>query len=202
MYPVVLPLANGVSSLTALASAGSTLALAGIVLKCWNGWEEGRPGTVLLWIAMSTLLPWPGPAGLSQPVCAMLTVFSFAASFYRPRGRSSSPDPPRLSRPVGIRNLNARSTRHPRVVWANDDEQPARPWNDRAEAGGLTYNAEHLDRVKRLNQDSSAPAWRISSVRTVRPRQTLWAAVAVIRARCGQQAVVGGGGDLVSRFAG
>jgi hypothetical protein len=215
MYAVVLPLAGGVSSLTALASAGSTLALAGIVLKCWNGWEEGRPGTVLLWIAMSALLPWLTvltQGFLGYGFAAMLTVFSFAGSFYRPRWKIIVAGCLLGYLGLSVYVTYMRDRRDIRaVVWANATmtsrldqlEQTVRQaeWFD-------LHNAEHLDRIeKRLNQDSligAGVAYLKANPNEYARGETLWAAtVAVIpRALWPDKPIVGGSGDLVSRFTG
>src|SRR5579862_2378138 len=88
MYAVVLPLAGYVPSLTAVASAGSTLALAGVALKCWNAWEMGRPRVVLAWLAVCGVLPWVTvitQGFLGFGFAALLVELSFVAGFYRPR---------------------------------------------------------------------------------------------------------------------
>jgi hypothetical protein len=215
MYVVVLPLAGGVSSLTALAAAGSTLALAGIVLKCWNGWQAGRSRTVLLWIGLSGLLPWLTvitQGFLGYGFAAVLTVFSFVGSFYRPRWKFVV-----AGLLLGYLGLSVyvtymRDRRDIRaVVWANATmtsrldrlEQTVREaeWFD-------LHNTEHLDRIeKRLNQDSligASVAYLKLNPHEYAGGETLWgAAVAVIpRALWPDKPVVGGSGDLVTRFTG
>jgi len=215
MYAVVLPLADRVSSLTALASAGSTLALAGIVLKCWNGWEEGRPRTVLTWIGLSGLLPWLTvitQGFLGYGFAAMLTVFAFVGSFYRPRWKFIA-----AGLLLGYLGLSVyvtymRDRRDIRaVVWANatmtsrldrlEQTVSQAEWFD-------LHNTDHLDRIeKRLNQDSligAAVAYLKEHPNEYGGGETLFAAtVAVIpRALWPDKPVVGGSGDLVSRFTG
>ena len=215
MYGVVLPLAGAVSSLTAFASAASTLALAGIVLKCWNAWEEGRARHLLLWIGLSALLPVltvMTQGFLGYGLAAMLTVLAFVASFYRPRWQFVVAGALLAYLGLSVYVTYMRDRRDIRaVVWANSTV------SSRLDRLQMTLNqaewfdlhdAEHLDRIeKRLNQDSlvgAGIAYLKQNPNEFAGGETLLSAVfAVIpRALWPNKPVVGGSGDLVSRYTG
>jgi hypothetical protein len=84
---VLQPFVNGIPTLTALTSVTSNLLLVAFAMECWNGLQ--RPNrSVWRWIALSTLLPFVSivtSGFLSYGFAAMLTVFAFVASVYRPR---------------------------------------------------------------------------------------------------------------------
>jgi hypothetical protein len=88
LYGVIFPIAGRLPSVTALVSTGSTLGVVAVGLKCWNAWSEKRWSRLWLWLAATTLLPLVtvlGQGFLGYGFAAMLTVFAFVASFYRPR---------------------------------------------------------------------------------------------------------------------
>jgi len=90
LYVVVFPLAGRLPSATAIVSTGSTLAIVAVCLKCWNAVRTGRRTTLWLWLAATATLPIVTVVGqgfLGYGLAAMLTVFAFVASFYRPRWR-------------------------------------------------------------------------------------------------------------------
>jgi hypothetical protein len=90
LYVVVFPLAGRLPSATAIVSTGSTLAVVAVCLKCWNAASMGRRLAFWFWLAATATLPIitvVGQGFLGYGLAAMLTVFAFVASFYRPRWR-------------------------------------------------------------------------------------------------------------------
>ena len=88
LYGVVFPLAGRLPSATALVSTGSTLAVVAIGLKCWNAWTRRTSALLWAWLAATMTMPLVTVVGqgfLGYGFAAMLTVFSFVASFFRPR---------------------------------------------------------------------------------------------------------------------
>ena len=215
LYFVVMPFAGLVPSLTAFVSTGTVLVVLGMGLHCWNGWLTGSRGRFWFWIAAACA--WPVVTVVSEGFLGygfafMLMVIAFVASFYRPRwhvivagallayGGMS----------VYVTYMRDRITIR-EVVW-NDGALTDRARSVAESLGGIEFfdlaNPEHLRRVgDRLNQD-----WLVGAASYYlegRPDEfarggTLFAALAAVvpRAIWPDKPVVGGSGDLVSRYTG
>jgi hypothetical protein len=81
------PFVHEIPTLGGLTSVTSNLLLVAFAMECWNGLQ--RPNrSIWRWIALSAALPFVSiitSGFLSYGFAAMLTVFSFVASVYRPR---------------------------------------------------------------------------------------------------------------------
>ena len=87
LYGFVAPLAAGCER-DPLVSTGATLAVVAIGLKCWNSWTRNTPAVLWSWLTATMMLPVVtvlGQGFLGYGFAAMLTVFAFVASFFRPR---------------------------------------------------------------------------------------------------------------------
>lgn len=215
LYLVVMPLAGAIPSLTAFVSTGSVLMVLAMGLQCWNGWITGNRLRFWVWIALSAA--WPVVTVLSEGFLGygfafMLMIFAFVASFYRPRWQvvvagallsyaALSVYVTYMRDRVAIRD----------VVW-NDgalidraasvsDSVAQMEWFDFADP-------QHLRRVEdRLNQDwlVGAASYYLEGRPTEFARGgTLVAALAAIvpRALWPDKPIIGGSGDLVSRYTG
>jgi hypothetical protein len=90
LHVILLPIARGLPSVTALVSTGSTLMVTALGLKCWNAWHDGRPVRVVGWMLASATLPFFTVATqgyLGYGFAALLMVLVFMASFYGPSVR-------------------------------------------------------------------------------------------------------------------
>jgi len=88
LYVVITPMANAIPSVSAIVATGSMLVVIALGLKCWNAWRKRR--SRLFWgcLMATSLLPVVTvvmQGFLGYGFAAMLTVFAFVASFYRPR---------------------------------------------------------------------------------------------------------------------
>jgi hypothetical protein len=215
LYLVVMPFAGALPSLTAFVSTGSVLMVLAMGLHCWNGWITGNRRRFWVWLAWSAA--WPvvtvlGEGFLGYGFGFMLMVVAFVASFYRPRWQvvvagallaygGLSVYVTYMRDRVAIRD----------VVW-NDGALI-----DRAASVGESISRmewfdftdpKHLRRVEdRLNQDwlVGAASYYLDS----RPSEfargdTLVAAFAAVvpRAIWPDKPIIGGSGDLVSRYTG
>lgn len=88
-YFVVEPMLHSVATIGAIASAMSNLLLVALGMECWNGLKaKGAHNSFWRWVLLSACLPFMTivtKGFLSYGFAAMLTVFAFVASFYRPR---------------------------------------------------------------------------------------------------------------------
>jgi hypothetical protein len=88
LYGVVSPLAGSLPSIQALVATGSMITVIALCLKCWNAWQRGRAPMMWWWLAASALMPIVTVVTqgfLGYGFAAMLTVFAFVGSVYRPR---------------------------------------------------------------------------------------------------------------------
>jgi hypothetical protein len=88
LYVVVFPLAGYFPGMTAFVSTGSMVAVVAMALKCWTAWHSGRNVRMWMWLAATLILPLitvVGQGFLGYGFAAMMTIFAFVASFYRPR---------------------------------------------------------------------------------------------------------------------
>jgi hypothetical protein len=215
LYAFIFPIANQFASLTALAAAGSTLAVVAIGLLCWNAFHAGRRRAFALFLASSLLLPVMtvlGQGFLGYGFAGMLTVFAFVASFYTPRWRI-----PLVAILLGYVGLSVYVTymrdrgEIRAVVWGGANV------HSRLAQAGDTFsdfewfdvrNQEHLYRVSvRLDQDvliGAAERYIAGGSATFARGGTLRDAfLAVIpRAIWPNKPVVAGSGNLVSDYTG
>jgi hypothetical protein len=215
LYAVVFPLAGRLPSATALVSTGSTLAVVAIGLKCWNAWTNQTPAALWAWLAATMTLPLVtviGQGFLGYGFAAMLTVFAFVASFFRPRWKVIV-----LAAALGFLGLSVyvnymRDRREIRaVVWSGAAVQ------DRIEQLKTTFataewfdpkSVDHLNLIDtRLNQDyliGAAVDYIGSGFAEHARGATFWDALAAVipRALWPNKPVVGGSGDLVSIYTG
>lgn len=90
IYLVIEPALHGIPTVSAVVSAAGNILLVAIGMECWNALRQesmARPA-FWRWIAMSALLPFMSVVTrgfLGYGFSAMLTVFAFVATFYRPR---------------------------------------------------------------------------------------------------------------------
>jgi len=86
---VLQPAVRSIPTVGALVSVTSNLLLVAFAMECWNGLNRSRQ-SIWRWIALSSVLPFVTivtQGFLSYGFAAMLTIFSFVASIYRPRWR-------------------------------------------------------------------------------------------------------------------
>jgi hypothetical protein len=161
VYAVMIPLARGIPTLTALVSMALPMIVAAMCAKCWSAWHEGRQLTMWAWIAASTAFPvltvlTQGFLGFG--FAAMLTLFAFVASYYVPRWRvlAASVLLAYCGLSVYVTYMRDR-TEIRAVVWTggtlrDSAEQTAGTFADFEWFDA--YNVKHLDRIDgRLNQD-------------------------------------------------
>jgi hypothetical protein len=215
LYTVVAPLAGRLPSATALVSTGATLAVVAIGLKCWNSWTRDTPARLWAWLAATMMLPVVtvlAQGFLGYGFAAMLTVFAFVASFYRPRWKVIV-----LATVLGFLGISVyinymRDRRDIRaVVWSGASVQ------DRVDQLTATFanaewfdasNVDHLNLIdSRLNQDyliGAAVEYIGSGFAEHARGTTFWDAAAAIipRALWPNKPIVGGSGDLVSTYTG
>lgn len=211
----LFPLAGRLPSATAIVSTGSTLAVIGIGLKCWNAWTYNTPAFLWGWLAATMMLPVVtviGQGFLGYGFAAMLTVFAFVASFFRPRWRVVV-----LATLLGYVGLSVyvnymRDRREIRaVVWGGaavvDRVDQLKNTFDTADWFDL-HNIDHLNLIDdRLNQDyliGAAVEYIGSGFSEYARGATFWDALAAVipRALWPNKPVVGGSGDLVSTYTG
>ncbi len=215
LYGVVFPLAGRLPSATALVSTGSTLAVVAIGLKCWNGWTKNTPAVLWTWLAATATLPLVtvlGQGFLGYGFAAMLTVFAFVASFYRPRWKVLV-----LASVLGFLGLSVyvnymRDRREIRaVVWSGASMQDRLDQLQTTFATAEWFDPHNVDQLNlidtRLNQNyliGAAVDYIGSGFSEFAGGSTFWDALAAIipRALWPNKPVVGGSGDLVSTYTG
>lgn len=215
LYGIVLPVAGRLPSVTAIVSAGATLGVVAIGLKCWNAWWKHRSVMFWIWLAGTAMLPVVtvmGQGFLGYGFAAMLTVFAFVASFYRPRWQVMT---------VGL--LLAYVGMSVYVTYMRDrDDIRAVVWSgssvtDRVDQVVETFQATewfsleseaHLNRVDgRLNQNfllGAAIVYIEGGSIEFASGATLWDALIAIvpRALWPDKPDVGGSGNLVADYTG
>jgi hypothetical protein len=215
MYAVLLPIAGVIPSVTAIASTGSTLAVIGLALRCWNGWQRGRRSIVRFWMGMSTLLPLVTvitQGFLGYGFAAMLIVYTFVAGFFRFRWKDVAFGVLFAYLGLSVYVTYMRDRRDIReIVWLNGG------LSDRVDQVMATLataewfdpqNVEHLARIdKRLNQDYLVGAavvhLRDQSVGFANGATLVDAAVGLVpRALWPDKPTTAGSGDLVSTYTG
>jgi hypothetical protein len=86
---VALPLGIGaIPSATAIVSTGQQLAVVGLALCCWHAWRQGSRMTLLLWLGLTTLLPFVTIVTrgfIGYGAVAAATVLIFVSGFIKTR---------------------------------------------------------------------------------------------------------------------
>ena len=215
LYLVVFPLAGYLPSMTAFVSTGSMVAVVAISLKCWSTWHGGREHSMWGWMAATAVLPLItvlGQGFLGYGFAAMLTIFAFVASFYRPRSIVVIAGALLLYLGLSVYVTYMRDRRDIRaVVWTGGgiSERVGQI------AGTVTTiewfdprDLKHLDRIDlRLNQDylmGAAVAYLAGGSTQYAYGGTVWEAVVALvpRAIWPNKPVIAGSGNLVSDFTG
>ena len=215
LYGVILPLASRLPSVTAFASAGSTLVVVGVSLKCWNSWVRGAGPRLWLWLAATSVFPLMTlitQGFLGYGFAAMLTIFAFVASIFRPRWRVIVAGLILAYGGLSVYVTYMRDRSDIRaVVWAGGavdarvtqvtDTFVNLEWFDLS-------NEEHLHRIDgRLNQDyliGAAVAYIGDGSASYAKGGTFWQAIIALvpRALWPNKPIVGGSGNLVSDYTG
>ena len=215
LYGVISPLVGKLPTVAALASAGSTLMAVAVGLQCWNAWNAGHPGRMWLWVIATCVFPiftvlMQGFLGYGY--AATLVVLGFVGSFYRPRWQVLALGLVLAYSAMSVFVTYMRDRTDIRdVVWggASIDERLSqlRSTFDHAEWFN-PYEVDHLHRINgRLNQSYLVGA----SVSYLEGRkgeyaggETLLDAVLAVvpRALWPDKPVVGGSGDIVTRYTG
>ena len=215
LYVVTFALAGVLPGITAIVSTGSMVAVVALALKCWSAWHAGRGALMWLWLAATLSLPFitvVGQGFLGYGFAAMMTIFAFVASYYRPRTAVVI-----AGLLLGYIGLSVyvtymRDRRDIRaVVWTGGAME------ERFEQIGTTLSTiewfdlrevSHLDRIDvRLNQDyllGAAVVYLAGGSTEFARGRTMWEALVALvpRAIWPNKPVVAGSGNLVSDFTG
>jgi hypothetical protein len=214
---VLNPLVRPIPTVNALSFAASNLLLVALGMECWNSLRKprGEPGTFWYWVALTALLPFATiitQGFLSYGFAAMVTIFSFIASFYRPRWKliGWSMVVSYLALSMYVTYMRDREAIR-EVVWAQE------AYSVRVNEVMNTFrdfefldlqNQEHLYRIDdRLNQNGlvgQAVAYLELRPEEFAKGETIWEALLspIPRAIWPDKPIVAGSGDLVSRFTG
>jgi len=215
LYGVISPLAQALPSVQALIATGSTVIVVALGLKAWNGWQRGEGSTLWRWLGVTALMPLMTVVTqgfLGYGFAAMLTVFAFVGSFYRPRWKviAAGMVLAYLGMSVYVTYMRDRNDIRA-VVWGG------KGWNDRANQLSETFsnfewfdlnNIDHLSRIdSRLNQDylvgAAVAHLELGAVPFAAGGTLTDAVLGVIpRALWPDKPNVGGSGDLVATYTG
>lgn len=211
---VVQPYVRPIPTVGALMSGTSNLLLVAFAMECWNGLHSPRR-SVWRWIALAALLPFVTivmQGFLSYGFAAMLTVFAFVASIYRPRWRivAWGTVVSYMALSMYVTYMRDREALRA-VIWGQESYgvRLSEVTNTFANFELLDLgNIDHLQRIDdRLNQNTLVGA----AVRylSLRPEEfargsTVWEAILspIPRAFWPDKPIFAGSGDLVSRFTG
>lgn len=215
LYGVISPLGARLPSLQALVATGSTVTLIALSLKCWNGWQRGEPAALWRWLGASSLMPIVTVVTqgfLGYGFAAMVTIFSFVASFFRPRWKVVVAGLVLAYLGLSVYVTYMRDREDIRaVVWGG------KGLSDRVDQLRGTFaemewfdlqDVNHLKRIDaRLNQDYLVGAAVAHLARGVMPFAAggtfVDAALGVIpRALWPNKPTTGGSGDLVTTYTG
>jgi hypothetical protein len=215
LYLVIFPIAGYLPSLTAFVSTGSMVAVVALALKCWSAFHGNREPTMWAWLAATAVLPAItvlGQGFLGYGFAAMMTIFAFVASFYRPRAVVVIAGALLLYLGLSVYVTYMRDRRDIRaVVWTGGgmserigqigDTFATVEWFDLREV-------QHLDRIDvRLNQDylmGASVAYMAGGSAEFAYGRTVWDAIIALipRAIWPNKPVVAGSGNLVSDYTG
>ena len=87
-YAVLTPLVGNAPTISAIVTGGASCTVLGLALGCWNGSQETRRSTLWKWGVVTAALPFVtimAQGFLGYGLAAAAIVFTFVASFYRPR---------------------------------------------------------------------------------------------------------------------
>jgi len=210
----VQPIVRSIPTVGALTSVGSNLLLVAFAMECWNSLQSPRQ-SIWRWIILSALLPFVTiitEGFLSYGFAAMLTVFAFVASIYRPRWKVIA-----WGLVVSYLALSVYVTymrdRHAirAAVWGQESygTRLAEMKNTFSDFELLDLGRiEHLQRIDdRLNQNGlvgAAVDYLDTHPGEFGRGETLWDALLspIPRALWPDKPIAAGSGDLVSRFTG
>ena len=215
LYVLVTSVLQRLPSITAIAATGSTLVVAGLGLRCWTAWQEGRKGRLWLWVIATAPLPIVTVVAqgfLGFGFAGMLTVLGLVASFYRPRWQVLLAGVllTYLGLSVYVTYMRDRGDIR-NVVWSGAG------FDARFQQLGDTFregewfdlsNSDHLDRInQRLNQDfliGAAVSHLQADPRAFAHGATLAEAVVALvpRALWPNKPVAAGSGNLVTTYTG
>jgi hypothetical protein len=215
LYGVISPLGQQLPGLQALIATGSTIVVVALGLKAWNAWQHRESSSLWTWLGLTSLMPIitvVTQGFLGYGFAAMLTVFAFVGSFYRPRWKVIAAGAVLAYLGLSVYVTYMRDRNEIRaVVWGG------RAWSDRTtQLAGTLANFEwfdpedndHLARIdSRLNQDylvGAAVAHLELGAVPYADGQTLTDAVlgVIPRALWPNKPSVGGSGDLVATYTG
>ena len=215
LYVIVFPLAGYFPGMTAFVSTGSMVAVVAMALKCWSAWHTGHRVRMWMWLIGTLVLPLitvVGQGFLGYGFAAMMTIFAFVASFYRPKAAVFVAGVLLAYMGLSIYVTYMRDRRDIRaVVWTGGSIEERL-----GQIGTTLSNIEwfdprentHLDRIDlRLNQDylmgASVAYLAGGSTDFAYGRTVRDAFIALIpRAIWPNKPVVAGSGNLVSDFTG
>ncbi len=214
-YGLVTFVLQGLPSITALAATGSTLVVAGLGLRCWSAWQQGRRGRLWFWVLATAPLPIVTVVAqgfLGFGFAGMLTVLGLVASFYRPRWQVVLAGIALTYVGLSVYVTYMRDRGDIRnVVWSGAGldarfDQLASTFHD-GEWFDLR-NPDHLDRIdQRLNQDfliGAAVSHLARDPRAFARGETIEQAVIALipRAIWPNKPVAAGSGNLVTTYTG
>lgn len=215
LYLVAFPLAGLLPSMTAFVSTGSMVAVVAMALKCWSARFSGRELSMWTWLAATSALPLitvVGQGFLGYGFAAMMTVFAFVASFYRPRTVIVIAGTLLLYLGLSVYVTYMRDRRDIReVVWAGS-AMSARIGRMTETLTSIEWfdprDVRHLDRIDlRLNQDylmGASVAYFAGGSAELAYGGTVWDALVALvpRAIWPNKPAVAGSGNLVSDYTG
>jgi predicted membrane channel-forming protein YqfA (hemolysin III family) len=214
-YLVLLPLAGVIPTATALVSAGWNLVVVGLALSCWHAWQEKRKRKFIVWLLASMGLPLLTTVSegfLGYGTFALITVLTFIATFYRPRWRLVAAGLVLGYFGISLYVSYMRDRKEIReVVWggASIVDRFHRMFSTLGDLEWFDpYDNTHLFRIDdRLNQNylvGTSVLYLGTGFERFAAGETLWHAVVALvpRAIWPGKPLVGGSGDLVSRFTG
>ena len=215
LYLVVFPLAGYLPSLTAFVSTGSMVAVVAMSLKCWSAWHGGREPAMWGWMAATAALPLItvlGQGFLGYGFAAMLTIFAFVGSFYRPRAVVAVAGVLLLYLGLSVYVTYMRDRRDIRAVVWTGGGMSERIGQIGGTVGSIEWfdprDLRHLDRIDlRLNQAhlmGAAVVYLAGGSTQFAHGGTVWDAVVALipRAIWPNKPVIGGSGNLVSDYTG
>jgi hypothetical protein len=213
-YFVLLPVLGQVPTLAAVISVGAGLVVVGLCLGCWNAYRRHN-GMLIRWMLITAAMPVLTlllQGFLSFGAAAMLAVFVFVASFYRPRWHVAAFALFITFLGLSVYVTYMRDRREIRAAVWGGESMSTRIGQTVATFSDPEFfdirDIDHLRRVDvRLNQDflvGAAVAW-------LRTRDNLFAhgetildafAAPIPRVLWPDKPIFAGSGDLVTRFTG
>jgi len=214
-YVVLMPMVEGIPTVTALVASGWTVAVVGLCLKMWSTWEGRHRIRLGLWVAVAMCLPFLTlitQGFLGYGVVAMVSVLIFLARFYRPRWQIAILTTLFIYVGLSIYVTYMRDRSEIRgVVWGGESYSARL---DRLVTTAINpepfdvYNEDHLNRIdERLNQNFLVGAsvnYLKQGFKDFAQGETLWQAlIAVVpRAIWPDKPVFAGSGGLVTQYTG